>query len=449
MDIQYLYKYRPVNQHTKRIITHNELYFPSPNEFNDPFDCKIPIWYEGGSREDISTMVRNALPELSTDEQNQIIEELLKNPINKLDEDMLQIRNKNYGICSLTEKKDDILMWSHYAENHSGICLEFKVTTDSLFGSAQKVKYDESYPVIRRFDSSAQQQFDSSFLTKSKQWEYEKEWRIIKKIENQQNFKFPKHLLTGVILGCKVTYEGRKQVLQWLKEGNSKAKLYKAFKKDKEFGLDIKPISLMRGDEILVLMAQAYFCERFYRKRSPESVSEEIRPYFEIFRSINISLEHLVLTAIEMINLYQAYTFNEETQHPGYYRSTLLRQVCVPIHEFNVCLNESIIGKDFINSINRISDVFSDEASLKVPKAFRKILKNYNQFMQPRRKYFKDLRNIACHKELDIDTYISHLEQVDEEKIRIAFHRTLEFILEFLKVYKPLEYEFLESHNLR
>ena len=205
----------------------------------------------------------------------------------------------------------------------------------------------------------------------------------------------------------------------------------------------------MRGDEISVLMAQAEFCEKYYRTTDSESVPEELRDYFEIFKSINRSLEHLVLTAIEMINLYQAYTFNEETQHPGCYRSTLLRQICVPIHEFNVCLNESVIGKDFINSINQISDVFSDEASLKVPKAFRKILKNYNQFMQPKRRYFKDLRNIACHKELDIDTYISHLKQVDEDKIRIAFHRTLEFILEFLKVYKPLEDEFLESHNLQ
>ncbi len=32
-----LYKYRKINPHTYRIFTHNELYFPSPKKFNDPF----------------------------------------------------------------------------------------------------------------------------------------------------------------------------------------------------------------------------------------------------------------------------------------------------------------------------------------------------------------------------------------------------------------------------
>ena len=41
--IKYLYKYYPLNDYTKRIFTHNEVYFPSPLKFNDPFDFNIPI----------------------------------------------------------------------------------------------------------------------------------------------------------------------------------------------------------------------------------------------------------------------------------------------------------------------------------------------------------------------------------------------------------------------
>lgn len=37
------YKYRPDNDKTQRIITHNELWFSSPVEFNDPYDCNAPI----------------------------------------------------------------------------------------------------------------------------------------------------------------------------------------------------------------------------------------------------------------------------------------------------------------------------------------------------------------------------------------------------------------------
>ena len=40
---RYLYKYRAIDKNTEKIITDNELYFNSPVNFNDPYDCNIPI----------------------------------------------------------------------------------------------------------------------------------------------------------------------------------------------------------------------------------------------------------------------------------------------------------------------------------------------------------------------------------------------------------------------
>ena len=41
----------------------------------------------------------------------------------------LEIRNKNLvnnRILSLTSNNEEILLWSHYADEHKGICLEYK-----------------------------------------------------------------------------------------------------------------------------------------------------------------------------------------------------------------------------------------------------------------------------------------------------------------------------------
>lgn len=35
-----LYKYGKFDEYTEKLFTHNEIYFSSPDEFNDPFDSK-------------------------------------------------------------------------------------------------------------------------------------------------------------------------------------------------------------------------------------------------------------------------------------------------------------------------------------------------------------------------------------------------------------------------
>lgn len=47
IEPQFLYKYYTFNKYTERIFTHNEIYFPAPKEFNDPFDSKVRLSYEG------------------------------------------------------------------------------------------------------------------------------------------------------------------------------------------------------------------------------------------------------------------------------------------------------------------------------------------------------------------------------------------------------------------
>ena len=201
----------------------------------------------------------------------------------------------------------------------------------------------------------------------------------------------------------------------------------------------------MQGDEIAVLMGYLDLCE-YYRNMNPSNIQEEFRPHFNIFKTIEESVEHLVLCAIDLINLYQAYRFNDQTQNPGLYRSTIHRHICIHIDDFNKRLNTQILGRDFNNNLERISEVFRDRASLEVPSAFRECLREYNRYMEPRRGYFEDIRNnVAAHINTDIDCLISILNTVDEERIREVFYYILEFMLKFIRVDRPLKEEFIES----
>src|ERR1043166_3031890 len=49
-----LYKYRDwSNDFHKRLITHNELFLPSPLKFNDPFDCQFTFGFDSLSEQEI------------------------------------------------------------------------------------------------------------------------------------------------------------------------------------------------------------------------------------------------------------------------------------------------------------------------------------------------------------------------------------------------------------
>jgi hypothetical protein len=81
---------------------------------------------------------------------------------------------RRYGVLCFSEDKTDVLQWSHYADRHRGICLGFDVSgSQGKFGQVQYVT--ERLPWPDKLDIA----FSWKLLTtKSKAWEYEREWRV-------------------------------------------------------------------------------------------------------------------------------------------------------------------------------------------------------------------------------------------------------------------------------
>jgi hypothetical protein len=252
-EIEFLYKYRELNenteQHIERIFTHSELYFASPRQFNDPFDSKVQLSFHGTKQEwqqYLLELYKEFQPHLNREQRFAKVKMLMKKKrYKRLPKNMANSYLDEIGVFSMSEKNDHILMWSHYSENHTGFCLEFRATSDTpFFGQAQKVKYAESYPKVNFFKSSNEEKMKTVLLTKAKFWEYEQEWRIIDHETGSGIYTFPSELLTGVIIGCQMAEENKKKIETWVNNRDPQPTLYLAELKEGEFGLDIIPISL-------------------------------------------------------------------------------------------------------------------------------------------------------------------------------------------------------------
>jgi Protein of unknown function (DUF2971) len=95
------------------------------------------------------------------------------------------------GVSCFATNPNSVVMWSHYAKQHTGICLEFSganmLSSTELLEFLHPVRYtDDLLAVFRLFwlqPESDIYPFDVlpilAACHKSKEWEYEGEWRVV------------------------------------------------------------------------------------------------------------------------------------------------------------------------------------------------------------------------------------------------------------------------------
>lgn len=259
---QPLFKYRQwtepyaEKQYQRRILTDNELYLASAEQFNDPFDATLPFKY----REDQLTpdniflklwqSGRELFPGLSEPELMQKCYEqqqsgrfesgaYWKENYEKFKEDNF----KNFGILSLTSKKDNLLMWSHYANSHKGFCIGFDKyhLWDLIGGTLGPVMYQTEFPTAGLFDEN-ETALTTLIMTKSPEWEYEDEYRFSKVFAAKQIFQFPSEAVLEIVLGYKMPNEEKDAIVALAKEKFPNAKLFQSQMSLEKFKLDMIPI---------------------------------------------------------------------------------------------------------------------------------------------------------------------------------------------------------------
>ena len=220
-----LYRYRPLKNigYFEDEVINAHLYMANPKTFNDPFDSssvlKIEEINSSNKRKSIfrewirsfadRSVVRSIFnhkdwferlneycsnlvsqnnkkkykntDELSFDTNRYFFEEF-----EKLNEHINRLATTFSKVVCFTESKTNLPMWNHYADGHSGICLEYtmpKIIETEFVKRMFPVFYVNELPDgiglimdsgINRITSS-----DYLLLHKLEDWSYEKEWRLV------------------------------------------------------------------------------------------------------------------------------------------------------------------------------------------------------------------------------------------------------------------------------
>lgn len=243
-----LYNYTKVNKNTLRNIINNTLWCSNTKNFNDPVDPFIK-----------------------------------KNSYDKSYNYLLE----RMKVACLTTHNDSTLMWSHYSDKHQGICIEYDINNviDKTNIILKKISYNKkaiSFNIIENIkdiiisydtknidsflispnfvsnaliDNKPLNHIIELFMVKSKEWEYEDEYRILFYDEENKNpngtlINLP---IKSICFGVQTSKEDKELVYNIVNSINEKnknkntkkykrIKLYQAELDDNElFKINIKP----------------------------------------------------------------------------------------------------------------------------------------------------------------------------------------------------------------
>lgn len=252
-----LYKYKDISgegiDHVEDMLRNNRLWYSSPQKFNDPFDCRCLFEVE----HDRNKVVRRKAEFLIKHNKAtlagaiaQAAREVPTNPeeLRRFRDQQFRghsIRAENTGILCLTTDCDNILMWTHYARNHTGICIEFRVRTENdsehidFFGRAFPVEYTDHMPVTNFMQDNWEDVVRKAFFTKSSWFEHEREYRRILMNEGEGLKPIPHGIVSAIILGCDIDARARERVVTACSQYDGPVKIVEATPNPETFGLNM------------------------------------------------------------------------------------------------------------------------------------------------------------------------------------------------------------------
>jgi len=217
-----VYKYRHFSDQSLECLIEDKLFFADPSTFNDPLDTKPSLDVDLAAA-DLEDMLRTLVERRVTGEMSaaartiryrgpRTLEHIAKQGRRRADEVIADLRyhatNPDYemddplrhllghsveaellrryerGVVSLAERPDCPLMWSHYGDQHKGVCFGYSAPADVQlekvrYGGARSVRASHVAAMLNG-DAAAAKRVDAAvLLKKARDWQYEKEWRLI------------------------------------------------------------------------------------------------------------------------------------------------------------------------------------------------------------------------------------------------------------------------------
>lgn len=250
-----LFRFRSLNgeskKYVKKSVIDSELYFAAPADLNDPYDCQIALDTSGTDLE-WRTHLKNSLKHVAVRagyrtsfmERHKVAKRLIDERRHvRIDGTQFSKVTNSFGIVCFGGLLDNPLMWSHYADNHRGICLLYMPERDKsgLLHAHHQVKYSNEYPKIRLVDLPriGHSSIESLLLTKSVDWKYEFEYRLIRPNGAKSTFGYDASALVGIILGARISKSDEEEVIQWARDHPTKPLIHRAELQLGKFGIHI------------------------------------------------------------------------------------------------------------------------------------------------------------------------------------------------------------------
>ncbi|MGE6300594.1 DUF2971 domain-containing protein [Serratia liquefaciens] len=242
-----IFKYRKLydsetmelDKYTLDILMNDRIFFSKAENFNDPYDFLPTV---NLTPEKIERYCNEALPVEVREGFKKAIVSTSEQEVEKV---FVENFRDNFAIFCATRDHKNFLMWSHYGDNHKGICIALKTYKNTENNEALHVETDQFKKVRNRsnetyfplfpvqYSNMRPPQFDflgnvidkkvpDFILTKSEVWKYEDEVRAVMLISNTdtQLVKLKKNQIAEVFIGSQVPQEIKNKLIEKL-EGKS------------------------------------------------------------------------------------------------------------------------------------------------------------------------------------------------------------------------------------
>jgi hypothetical protein len=289
----HFYKYVKANT-AKLVLREGFFLSQSPLKFNDPFDVQTGLHY-GYEAANLHSLFINKLESLINSAENPVFEnpnsissfvnalreanktnfisreklfqetkpviENLGQVLEALRADFVKKRHalaKRMRVLCLSETYDNVLMWSHYTDCHSGVVLKLRVADteeeDDPLWLARRVTYTpKAVPLMSEIEALDMifglKKYDPGKLSyqlaciKFDVWSYENEWRFWDVVDAEPHFIgiHPKRF-EAIYFGLNTKNEDVDEIMRLALSLNDKIEFFQAMKHPTEFKLDFRKV---------------------------------------------------------------------------------------------------------------------------------------------------------------------------------------------------------------
>jgi Protein of unknown function (DUF2971) len=210
IQIPRLFKYMSATR-LMAMLKQPSIRFTQPSALNDPYECHLTLdrkallaHYRESRRSHEPSLGADRLDKSVAMAEDQLVIDALLH---------YRERRNGLGVVSLSENPLQLLMWAHYADEHRGAVVELDMTHPALmprsdggatYSDIRKVEYTQ----LKVSGLPWPNTIVNVLSTKSTDWSYEREWRLIRTLNLTRELTDSIHVVDFDLSAIRTIYLG-------------------------------------------------------------------------------------------------------------------------------------------------------------------------------------------------------------------------------------------------